>query len=121
VTNGRPVSPTSLLVGAHQVLVSQPRSVAHRRACGFLARQAIEGEIRSRLGESDRQRLRWKSRFLLLEYIGDKSARKGHALWAAWSELCHFHPYDLIPDAPAITDLLAETDRWLVIDDRLST
>jgi hypothetical protein len=109
----RAAASASLLVGARQVLTSEPRSVAHRRACGFLARQAIEGEIRSRLGDSDRQGLRWRSRFLLLEHQGDTSARNGHALWAAWSELCHFHPYDLIPDAPVINDLLVATGQWL--------
>ncbi len=40
-------------------------------------------------------------------------ARHGYLLWRTWSDHAHYHAYDLVPDAPALTELLATTRSWI--------
>jgi hypothetical protein len=106
--------PLNLCDGATHVLTRDPASLAHRRGAAFLARQSIEGTIRAMLGRHDADRMRWKSRFMLAEELHPGAdARRGHRLWVAWSEICHYHPYDLVPGAVVLTDRIATTRTWV--------
>ena len=108
------VNPLQLHDGAGQILASSPASVAFRRACSVIARQAIEAAVREALGGVDQPRINWRSRFLLMETELKRSdARHGYLLWRTWSDHAHYHAYDLVPDAPALTELLATTRSWI--------
>jgi len=105
--------PLALSAGARSVLARQPTSSAHRRGCGFLARQAIEMALRHELGAEDQADMKWKSRFLVLGDRLPAVAHRGRALWAGWSEVCHYRPYDLVPDAATLNHWIDETESWL--------
>jgi hypothetical protein len=108
------VSPLTLHDGAGKILGCSPASVAFRRACAVVARQAIEAAVHEALGVIDHPRINWRSRFLLLETEFKRTdARHGYLLWRTWSDHAHYHAYDLVPDAPALTDLLATTRSWI--------
>jgi hypothetical protein len=109
---------------ARTVLRASPTSLAHRRGCAFVARQSIESALRSALGDADSPHVKWRSRFLLLEFLefGQPDsplpsrrahARQGHLLWSWWSELCHYGSYDLLPTAVEIEDRINDTAEWL--------
>ena len=58
--------------------------------------------------------MRWKSRFLVLRAVASHvDARRGYLLWSAWSELCHYQPYDLMPDAQILGVRIDDTARWI--------
>lgn len=106
--------PLRLHDGATQVLMSSPASVAFRRACAVIARQAIEAAVHEALGPIDQPRINWRSRFLLMETeLKRTDARHGYLLWRTWSDHAHYHAYDLVPDAPALAELLATTRSWI--------
>jgi hypothetical protein len=108
------VSPLTLSDGASKILGCSPASVAFRRACAVVARQAIEAAVHEALGIIDDPRINWRSRFLLLETEFKRpDARHGYLLWRTWSDHAHYHAYDLVPDAPALTELLATTRSWI--------
>lgn len=108
------VSPFALHDGASQILASSPASLAFRRACAVVARQAIEAAVHEALGVIDDPRIKWRSRFLLMETeLKRADARHGYLLWRTWSEHAHYHAFDLVPDAPALTELLATTRSWI--------
>ncbi len=108
------VSPLTLHDGAGKILACSPASVAFRRACAVVARQAIEAAVHEALGVIDHPRINWRSRFLLLETEFKRTdARHGYLLWRTWSDHAHYHAYDLVPDAPALTELLATTRSWI--------
>lgn len=109
----------ALCCGASDLIRHHPASVAHRRGAAFVARQAIEGTTRAALGPYDTRRMRWRSRFLLLATLAGRDearrhlARRGYLLWSAWSEVCHYRPYDLVPSAPVLLYRLDETTAWI--------
>jgi hypothetical protein len=108
------VSPLILHDGAGKILACSPASVAFRRACAIIARQAIEAAVHDALGVVDQPRINWRSRFLLLETEFKRTdARHGYLLWRTWSDHAHYHAYDLVPDAPALMELLATTRSWI--------
>ena len=109
------VSPLTLHDGASQILACSPASVAFRRACAIIARQAIEAAVREALVVIDQPRINWRSRFLLMETeLKRTDARHGYLLWRTWSDYAHYHAYDLVPDAPALTELLSTTRSWII-------
>lgn len=106
--------PLALCRGANDLLSLNPSSTAHRRGAAFVARQAIEAAVRAALGGAERREMRWKSRFLVLDVIDPLAeARHGLQLWSAWSELCHYHPYDPLPGEEMIRHRLDETRTWI--------
>jgi hypothetical protein len=115
---------TELCHSARLVLNASPGSTAHRRGCGFVARQAMESGLRVALGSADSPKAKWRSRFLLLEFLEPNEgllsprsrrahARHGYLLWTWWSGLCHYGFYDLLPSATEIEDRLDTTETWL--------
>jgi hypothetical protein len=114
MTRTATVSPLTLHDGASKILACSPASVAFRRACAIVARQAIEATVHEALGIIDDPRINWRSRFLLLETEFKRpDARHGYLLWRTWSDHAHYHAYDLTPDAPALTELLVTTRSWI--------
>jgi hypothetical protein len=97
------VTPNETLAMAQQLLArSEPDTAGlWPRAAALLARQALEQ------GLDDY----WRAKGLplhdcgtrpqlicLAEYLGDASlAGRAHHTWAALSEVCHHHPYELAP------------------------
>ncbi len=101
--------------GAALVLAASPGSISHRRGAAFLARQAIERMVRTELGERVGDRATWKSRFLVLGVVRrDVDAARGYWLWSRWSEICHYHAYDLVPLADEVQRRIDETHAWIV-------
>jgi hypothetical protein len=106
--------PLRLHDGAAQILASSPASIAFRRASAIVARQAVEAAVREAMRTIDQPRMNWRSRFLLLETEFKRTdARHGYLLWRTWSEYAHYHAYDLVPDAPALSELLVATRSWI--------
>jgi hypothetical protein len=97
------MTPQETLAMAQQLLArSDPKTAGlWPRAAAFLARQALEQGIDDY----------WRAKGLPLhdcgtrpqliclgEYLGDASlAGRAHHTWAALSEACHHHPYELAP------------------------
>lgn len=107
-------SATELLVGARALLNSPASTTGHRRGSCFLARQAMEAAVRAALGPFDRRDLRWRTRFVVLRLVtGAPAARHGHQLWAQWSDWCHYHPYELVPNTTELLEHLRVTERWV--------
>ena len=103
-----------LCTEARELVRRDPGSTAHRRGAAFIGRQAIEGAIRAALGSYEVREMRWKSRFLVLDTIAPQTnARRGYQLWSAWSEVCHYRPYDLLPDEAVIVEHLDDTSSWI--------
>lgn len=103
-----------LLMGAEELLLRNPNSVAHRRGAAFLARQAVEAAVRDALGPADAPMMRWASRFLVLGVQRpDAAVERGRLLWERWSEICHYHQYDLVPAAAVIRYRIDETRQWI--------
>ena len=106
--------PLELHSGACQILASRPASVAYRRACAVVVRQAMEAAVREALVGIDHPRISWRSQFLLLQIERKRTdARHGYLLWRTWSDHAHYRSYDLIPDAPALTEQLVITRTWI--------
>jgi hypothetical protein len=100
---------------ARELARRAPGSIAHRRGAAFIGRQAIELATRNALGHYDVKEMRWRSRFLVLATVAPMTnARRGYLLWSSWSEICHYHPYDLVPNEAVITMRLDETRKWIV-------
>lgn len=103
-----------LIQGAESLLLHDPMSIAHRRGAAFIARQAIELAVRSALGGAEQSGMKWASRFLVLGVVRpDAAAERGRVMWERWSEVCHYHHYDLVPSAAAVQERLLETQRWI--------
>lgn len=103
-----------LIQGANHLLSRDAKSIAHRRGAAFLARQSIESALRDALGVADAPRMRWASRFLVLGSLRrDVEADRGRLIWERWSEVCHYHCYDLVPSADVLKDRLTETAEWI--------
>ena len=108
------MSPDHLIVGALDLVDRAPLSLAHRRGSVFIARQAIEAAVALALGLDDLSRVNHRSRFILLRTErAEDLAREGHSMWSALSTLCHYHPYDLVPSAGDIRQLLIAVRDWL--------
>ena len=108
------MTPHEKVLGAQLVLFRNPASLAHRRGSAFLARQAVEGAVRMALGKRESWNMTFRSRFILLRLVCPEAmAREGHSLWAALSEVCHYHPYDLVPPASDVQLLLTDTQSWI--------
>lgn len=115
MTSDAPSDSLWLCDGAALLLAGSPASTAHRRGAAFLARQAIERLVRTELGERVGDRATWKSRFLVLGVVRpDVDAARGHWLWSRWSEICHYHAYDLVPLADEVQRRIDETREWIV-------
>jgi len=103
-----------LLDGAAQVLARRPGSGAHRRAAAFLARQSIERVVQAEVDARAGSRSKWASKFLVLGTLRpDIDARRGRMLWSEWSEICHYHAYDLVPLADEVARRIDDTRAWL--------
>lgn len=81
------------------------------RAAAVLGRQALEEWVRNQWQADP---VAWpmaecsmRSQLLGLgEVVGGPTAARAEFVWAALSEACHYHPYELAPTAP-------ELERWL--------
>lgn len=105
-----------LVDGAAALLARAPTSIAHRRGAAYIARQAVEAAVRHALDEADSPGMSWASRFLVLGALQkDVDAKRGRLIWERWSEVCHYHHYDLVPGPGALSERLAETRRWIAI------
>lgn len=108
------VDPAERCDGAHRLLALAPTSPAHRRGAAVMARQAIESSVHTAMGREDVPDLRWRTRFLVLANLFPAvDARRGHTLWSAWSQVCHYHHYDLLPAAAVIAHRIDETTAWV--------
>jgi hypothetical protein len=93
-----------------------PRPGLHRvwpRATALLARQALElavEEVWEKVSPGSR-RISMRARLLCFEeYLEDGLAGEVAYAWAALSDACHFHPYELGPSEVEIVELLTLTE-----------
>ena len=107
------MNPTELLAAARETLDRTGGMVAALwpRAAAILARQAFETALRelwtSRPGYEDLASCSMRSQLVgLLDVLDAEIAARANFVWAALSEACHYHPYELAPTA-------GELRRWL--------
>ncbi|WP_326611129.1 hypothetical protein OG949_17265 [Streptomyces scopuliridis] len=100
---------TTGLVAAADRLITPPPGVTYAvspglraRAAAILLRMALEQALDDFwLGVTPRMTRKSRSRMLCLEwYVRPSVARQCYAVWAALSEACHHHRYEL-PPTPA--------------------
>ena len=111
------MSPGELLAHARALLQEETLSpsTSWSRGAAFLARQALEGAVRSVLERRytlDR-RATFRAQLLALRAVMDEElAAEVHFTWASLSRATHHHAYALPPT-------VGELDRWMEVVERL--
>jgi hypothetical protein len=116
------------LVAAARELIARPDAATvgvWPRTSALLARQAIEQAIVT-LWESLPETAGLASRSMrtqltcLPTYIDAMAARQAAYTWAALSNACHYHPYELAPTAAELTRWIDDTAELITkITDRV--
>lgn len=98
------------MLDAAEQLVLTPQDVTASlwpRAAAVLARQALEGSIRSfwRSRSMDLEACSWRAQLLCLrEFAPEELARVAAQTYDNLSNACHFRPYELPPNKAELRD-----------------
>jgi hypothetical protein len=114
------MTPAELMAAARAVL-GDPSPVASGgwpRMVALLTRQALEQAISefwaSGPGTAGLRRCTRRTQFACLPfYLDPSTAREAEYVWAALSEACHYHAYELAPTAGELTGWLDATARLI--------
>ena len=115
------MTPAELLNAARKLL-EHPTAAgisAWPRAVAFLTRQALEQTLDSywttRTTTAEMTSCTMRSQLISLPaYLDPRLAREVSYVWAALSNACHYHPYDLAPTA-------SELEGWMTFVSNLVT
>lgn len=106
------MTPTELLAAARALLAAQTAATAGGwpRMVALLTRQALETALsdfwEARPATAGLSRSTRKSQLACLPFYLHAGARQASYVWAALSEACHYHAYELAPTAGELT-------RWI--------
>ena len=107
------MTPTELLEAARRILGHTGGLVPALwpRAAAILARHALETAVRdkwlSRPGYEPMAQSSMRAQLVsLIDVVDPAVAARASFVWAALSEACHYHPYELAPTA-------GELDHWI--------
>ena len=114
------MTPADLLTAARQIQERPAAATAGLwpRAAALLARQALETAL-AELWEATPathglSRCTGRSQLACLPtYLDAPTARQIAYVWAALSEACHYHAYELAPTATELTGWIQDVDRLL--------
>lgn len=111
------MNPTELLTAARETLDRTGGMVAALwpRAAAILARQALETALRelwaSRPGYEGLASCSMRSQLVsLVDVVDADVAARANFVWAALSEACHYHPYELAPTAGELRHWIDEVE-----------
>lgn len=114
------MTPRELLAAARRLLDQPAAGTAGLwpRACAMLIRQALETGVDAiwlaSPGTASLARSSMRSQLTCLPaYIDPLLAGEISYIWAALSEACHYHAYELAPTAVELADWIATVDRLL--------
>ena len=114
------MTPEELLLAARQILTKTGGLVPALwpRAAALLGRQALELSIRNRWlarpGAEALAEARMRSQLVsLVDIVDADTAARANYVWAALSEACHYHPYELAPTAGELAHWLDEVEEIL--------
>jgi hypothetical protein len=111
------MTPADLLAAAQAILERPSAATAGLwpRAAALLARQALEGALdqlwKSNPVTSGVSQCTKRSQLTCLPaYLDPVTAHEISYVWAALSEACHYHPYELAPTATELTGWIRSVD-----------
>ena len=114
------MTPAELLEAARQILGRTGGLVPALwpRAAAILARQALEAAIRelwtSRPGYEALAKCSMRSQLVsLIDIVDPQTAARASFVWAALSEACHYHPYELAPTSGELRHWIDEVEEIL--------
>jgi hypothetical protein len=112
------MTPAALLAAARGVLHESPAAAAGGwpRMVAVLTRQALEQTLAefwaAAPGTAGLRRCTYRTQFACLPfYLDAATAQQADYLWAALSEACHYHAYELAPTAAELTSWLDAASR----------
>lgn len=114
------MTPDDLLTAAREILERPTAATAGLwpRAAALLARQALEKALNqlweSSPATSGLSQCSMRSQLTCLPaYLDAALAREISYVWAALSEACHYHAYELAPTAAELTGWIHEVDELI--------
>jgi hypothetical protein len=115
------MTPADLLDAARQIQERPAAATAGvwPRATAFLARQALETALADLWDATPAtqglSRCTWRSQLVCLPtYLDARTARQIAYVWAALSEACHHHAYELAPTTAELTGWIQAVDELLM-------
>lgn len=111
------MTPTELLIAARELIARPDASTAGvwPRTAAFLARQALEEAVNARwaadpITEQMQGATMWSKLACLPAYMDQKVARQVAFAYAALTNACHYHPYELAPTAAELTGWISDVE-----------
>jgi hypothetical protein len=111
------VTPVELLAAARGLVTRPDASTVGvwPRTAAFLARQALEDAVDTwwaadPVTESMRRASTWSQLTCLPAYIDKRVAHQVAFAYAALTNACHYHPYELAPIAAELTNWIADVE-----------
>lgn len=113
--------PSDILTAARELIARPDTATAGvwPRTSALLARQALEQAIRSHWqalpDTADLTLASMRSQLICLpSYIDAATARQVTYTWAALSNACHYHPYELAPTAAELTGWINDVEKLIM-------
>lgn len=114
-------APAARLALAARTVLERPGALPRAtwpRTAALLARQAVETAVAGRLAARTPglEACSRATQFTCLPWYVEHraTARRAHQTWAALSQACHHHAYDLAPTASELRSWLDDVDRLVV-------